>query len=211
VPLRHWLFLQHPAQLVHPGVPPSHAPVAALHVLPVAAQSTQAAPDFPHALSLVPLRHWLFLQQPEHPVHPGDTVWQTPVAALQLLPVAAQSVHASPPCPHALSLVPLRHWLFLQQPPHAVHPGVPLSQVPVVALQLLLEALQSVHAPPPLPQAASALPPRHWLFLQQPAHPVHPVDPVWHMPVAPLHVFPDAVQSVHATPPVPQEVSAPPA
>jgi hypothetical protein len=211
VPLRHWLFLQQPAQLVHPGVPPSHAPVVTLHVLPVAAQSTQAAPDFPQAPSLVPPRHWLFLQQPEQLVHPGDTVWQTPVAALQLLPVAAQSVHAPPPCPHALSLVPLRHWLLLQQPPHAVHPGVPLSQAPVVALQLLLEALQSTHAAPPLPHDVSALPPRHWLFLQQPVQPVQPAGAVWHMPVAALHVFPDAVQSVHATPPVPQDVSAPPA
>jgi hypothetical protein len=88
---------------------------------------------------------------------------------------------------------------------------VPLSQEPVVALQVLLDALQSRHAAPPLPHAVSALPPRHWLSLQHPAQPVHPEDPVWHMPVAPLHVLPDAVQSAHATPPVPQEVFAPPA
>jgi hypothetical protein len=103
------LFLQQPEQLVHPGVAPSHTPVVTLHVLAVAAQSTHAAPDFPQALSLAPPRHWLFLQQPEQLVHPGDTVWQTPVAALHVLPVAAQSRHTSPPCPQALSLVPLRH------------------------------------------------------------------------------------------------------
>lgn len=89
---------------------------------------------------------------------------------------------------------------------------LPPWQEPVAALQVPPLRVQSTQAVPPLPQALLALPPRHWLFWQQPLAQVdglHPPPP-WQLVVAGLQVCPLRVQSTQKPPPEPQALLARP-
>jgi hypothetical protein len=78
--------------------------------------------------------------------------------------------------------------------------------LPVVVLQVLLVWVQSTQKMPPVPQAVLDLPPRHWLFLQQPLQVAVPqVLLPWHRPVEMLQVCP-VRQAVQGRPPLPQAV-----
>jgi hypothetical protein len=209
VPPMHWLPAQQPEQLPGPqvGGVPEQLLVVGSQVPPVEVQSTHPAPPVPQAVELVPPMHWLFWQQPEGqvagPHAGGGWVWQVPVAGLQLWPVWEQSTQAAPFRPQWLLIVPLKHWLFWQQPEQVPGPqGCAPSQVLLERLQVVPEAAQSAQRAPPVPQLASVLPGRHWLPLQQPVEQVAgpQVLPGRHVPDTQLSPGPQATQGKPAVP-----------
>jgi len=220
VPPRHWVPEQQPEQLPGPQVGGglSQVPAAALQVWPLDPQSTQATPPLPQAPSLVPPMHWLPAQQPLQ--LPGPQVGGVPeqllVVVSQVPPVEVQSRHPAPPVPQALSAVPPMHWLFWQQPEaQVVGPqaggGGWVWQVPLAGLQLWPVWEQSTQAAPFRPQWLLTVPPKHWLFWQQPEQVPGPQGcPPTQVLVAGLQVPSDAAQLAHRAPPVPQLTSAAP-
>lgn len=153
-----------------------HIPPA-LHIFPLAEQSTQGTPPTPQALFVFPGWHVLPFM---HPVQMH--CW----AIEQVSPVAAQSTHALPMLPHELSALPWLQVLPAQQPvPQVV---MSQTQVPVV----LSHPCPTVHAGPLFchwPQLSHfcgwstlhcTLPGVHcgWLGQEQAPH-VHDGEHVW--------------------------------
>jgi len=115
-------------------------------VLP--AQSTQAPPLLPHAVSLAPA--------PQVPLVAAEQ--QPPLQAwVELQSVVHRPAPVSQAMPVGQSLV------WVQASAHC-----PPAGGPVTAAQDRRLAVQSVQAPPSAPQVVSAVPTLHWLELQQP-------------------------------------------
>jgi hypothetical protein len=159
-------------QSVRNGPGARHAPVVHVCVPP---HVTHAAPPAPHEVVVVPARHELPLQQPEH-----DVVSHTQVPAEQRWPVLHAPVVQVPPqpslAPHALPLQLGVH--PVQRPPE--HPPLPLHDAQMA---------------PPLPHALDDVPPRQVLPLQQPAHDVGsqthaPPSQCWPPPHVPVTQVP---------------------
>jgi hypothetical protein len=122
-----------------------------------------------------------------------------------------QALQAAPLVPHCEEVSPVSHTPAAQHPVEQVvgpHDGV-ASQL-LVAPHVFPPTVQSAHAPPPVPQAASWSPLVHVSALQQPVpQELGPqVDELTHAPKFWSHVFPCAEQSAHFTPPAPQAVSS---
>jgi hypothetical protein len=140
----------------------------------IALQSWQLPPNCPHALSRKPGSHCP--PESQHPaqfegVHDGgggDMGAHTnpvPAKSVQSRPVLLQFWQTFPFDPQATGLLPPRHTLPWQQPGHV--DGEQTKLVPlqerVVALQVVTGpwVVQSRQSAPPVPQAVSAVPPRH--------------------------------------------------
>jgi hypothetical protein len=142
----------------------SHVPFTHSELVP---HPWHALPFNPHAVAVVPPRHWLPEQHPEQfdGPHAAPAVHAPPAHWVP----APHALHVPPPAPHAESFVPGRQRLPWQHPPgHEV-----ALQAPSVWHALATQAAVSPqfwHAPPPEPHAPSAPPPVHDVPWQHPAH-----------------------------------------
>lgn len=76
-----------------------------------------------------------------------------------------QATQGTPFSPQAWIVSPFRHWPKEQHPWQLLGPqGPPPVQELVLGSQVPPLCAQFWQAAPPVPQALSALPPRHWLF-----------------------------------------------
>jgi hypothetical protein len=78
-----------------------------LHALPASAQSAQATPLAPHAVSVFPGKHVAPLRHPA----------QTHLFMEHVSPVVVHETHALPPLPHASFAFPGLQVVPVQQPP----------------------------------------------------------------------------------------------
>ncbi len=178
VPVRHPPALQQPAHVValQPGAsqrPPPNGSMA--HDWPLAVQLEHALPPVPQAESAVPGTHVPFEQ---HPVQPGAQAVVTHCWRFgsQDIWICWQSRHALPKLPQSdvtfpgwqvpvSSQQPSGHVSSLQTPASvtaATHARAVGSHVGVEVPR------QLVHAAPPPPQNAAAVPMTHWPWVQQP-------------------------------------------
>jgi hypothetical protein len=157
-------------------------------------QGLHGAPPEPQALSLVPDRHWLPLQQPGQLEGPHCALL-TQVPCWQLSPLW-QASQVCPPAPQAVSLVPVWHTDPAQHPLQtwALQSSEPL-QLPSTQLS---PGLHLVHAAPPEPQAVGSVPERQTPFSQQPLQLPGPQPQLW------LSHCWLAAQLMQGIPPVPQ-------
>jgi hypothetical protein len=208
---------QHPLQVPLPQanvaqIPPP--PAAGVHCSFVAPHGAHAAPPKPHAFGSVPTRHELPWQHPLQFDASHVVFVQTPPldgCAAQVKPSAAQSWHAWPNSPHALSFVPTRHVSAEQQPSQFDGLHVLPTQTWAVASHVSPKLAQFWQRTPPFPHAVEAVPGTQTPFAQQPLHVdgSQPVGPDRHVRVFGSQA-PSAEQSAQAFPPIPQALTAEP-
>jgi hypothetical protein len=85
-------------------------------------QSLHAPPLWPHSVSVLPVTHTLFEQQPLQLPEPHVAAWHKPPPHVSFW--AAQSSHCWPPKPHAVSLFPVTHVPPAQHPVQLSGPHV---------------------------------------------------------------------------------------
>jgi hypothetical protein len=127
-------------------------------------------------MSVVPVSHLLFLQQPAQLVELQEVLLQVPLTHAS---PAAHTVQVWPPAPHAVTSLPPLHTPFRQQPTHVVVPHVEL-QAPETHL---LVPLHTWHAAPSLPHAVCCVPAMQLSPWQQPLGQealVHTQSPLTH-------------------------------
>ena len=126
-------------------------------------------------------------------------------------------MQAVPPPPQAFAALPSRQLPCASQHPEQVvgpHLVVPTHVPPLLVALHCCDARQATHCAPPLPHCAASVPLTHWPVdgSQQPLGQLDAlhVGAGVHVCVDALHCSPNAVQSTHMYPPLPQAAAPSP-
>jgi hypothetical protein len=186
------------------------APTSHVDASPV--QSRHTEPDCPHCASRNP--GWQTLAESQHPRHVEGEHFggDTQLEPLHTLFVSAQSTHATPPCPHESSDLPVRHVFPSQHPVQLFGP----------------QRVTPLHVPPP-PGEVAHVPPAPAQFRQSspfwpqanessPSRQVSPKQHPLQVPgphfgsthFRPTQTFPSTAQCAHASPLPPHSFASTP-